>query len=1161
MVKRGLAVLLSAVLLAPSAVLAQSKAGIVTTLEGNVTARRVALTTPVPLKFKDEVFLQDTVTTGDQSLARMLLGGKAVVTVRERSVLTITEVPGKSTIDLESGKFALAVAREKMRPGEEILIRTPNAIAGVRGTVVVTEVNRQTAQLGRGASGVLTNFYVLRGSIVAQPLDPGTRQPQGTPLQIGTLQAYSGAGSAAPRVAPVAPEQIGQITSGLQPSGPKGGGDAGKEQAKSQALQTAVVLLAALNGGADTQVATASAPPPPSSPSSQPNTPPIVALDSEIEQAQALAAENLVLQSFSEFLSALFGLNVTLTNTAAARFATGFTGSSTAALLSLSGAAIVQTGDDVSFVEVLNGANVSLAGPLASITNSALLTSGKLLEVRGTLKSAATSSLIALEGSHVLTGKALLSIDGGVVDLAGGLLSDLNSTITSADEFVRMQNAATLKSTGSDALVRLNGTAVGGSAALRMTNASMHLAGPLVSATSITGAGVGNGHDAPALFLLDASSITSTGSGPLIAFASSNATPEGNFLRLASASRITLAGPLLSAAGGSFGSGLANAVRAFITVLDGSVVTSTTTTPLISFNSATLDTQGPVVNVRRSPSTSLPSTLSLAGPLFSATHTAINTTSLGFASTFGTVGNCCSTFSVEQGGVLSSTTSLPLITLGNASVTTADAQSGASFFLINDTVNGFPSTELVAPSTVSLAGPLLSATGSTITPLFSLLGITRSSLSSTTSSPLIELITSTVKTGGTDISGNATFGRLLSLSSTSSPFGSPASAASVSLAGPFLSATSSQVSGSQLMAIFGGAAFSSTTTNPLIALNGTSLKLTSVTVGELTDHGDVVKVGGQGGTSGAAFATMNLQGPLLTAASGSALDTSGALTFVFAGGQIVESHPSSPFVSINGGTHKIATDGGNALFRLFGRTGATTNENVSTPGLNTSSSSLTLGTDEPLKRSGTGAFLEVSNASVTTNNAGSGGSGVVLDHALLGASAPLLQLKNSASLTLASDAINLTAQAKLTAIGPLVKLDGSTLTINNGHGLLVSNGSFLNVTGDLFSLANASTLNITGGGALFIGGGSVVKIGGGLVNFGGSGGNAINISNGFTPTAGCSTQCGPFGSNSTLQNGASFGNVSISSNAIKNSGLGSFSVTGSAIILDGSTSKVIISGN
>ena len=98
----------------PTMVFGQAgRAGIVTTLEGTATVTRVAVPQPIPLKFKDEVFLQDKVTTGERSIARLLLGGKAVVTVRERSVLTITEVPGKSTIDLESGKIAMAVAREK----------------------------------------------------------------------------------------------------------------------------------------------------------------------------------------------------------------------------------------------------------------------------------------------------------------------------------------------------------------------------------------------------------------------------------------------------------------------------------------------------------------------------------------------------------------------------------------------------------------------------------------------------------------------------------------------------------------------------------------------------------------------------------------------------------------------------------------------------------------------------------------------------------------------------------------------------------------------------------------------------------------------------------------------------------------------------------------
>src|SRR5207248_963016 len=171
------------------------------------------------LKFKDDVLLRDVVTTGDKSLARMLLDGKAVVTVRERSVLTITEIPGQNKVelDLESGKFALAVAREKMRPGEEIQIRTPNAVAGVRGTVLITEVSRPAAPAGQpqaAAPAVLTNFYVLRGTIVAQQVDPATRQPVGAPLNIGTLQSYSGSGAAPPRVAPVPPEAVTGITSG-----------------------------------------------------------------------------------------------------------------------------------------------------------------------------------------------------------------------------------------------------------------------------------------------------------------------------------------------------------------------------------------------------------------------------------------------------------------------------------------------------------------------------------------------------------------------------------------------------------------------------------------------------------------------------------------------------------------------------------------------------------------------------------------------------------------------------------------------------------------------------------------------------------------------------------------------------------------------------------
>src|SRR6516164_5581054 len=161
-----------------------TKAGVVTTLEGNVTAARTSAAQPVALKFKDDVFVNDRVVTGDRSLARLLLGGKAVVTVRERSALTITEVPGRSTVDLDSGKVAVAVAKDKMRPGEQIEVKTPNAVAAVRGTVFIAEVIRSTASADNAQAGTTANFYVLPGQVA---VTTGTQVITGGPNNFATV--------------------------------------------------------------------------------------------------------------------------------------------------------------------------------------------------------------------------------------------------------------------------------------------------------------------------------------------------------------------------------------------------------------------------------------------------------------------------------------------------------------------------------------------------------------------------------------------------------------------------------------------------------------------------------------------------------------------------------------------------------------------------------------------------------------------------------------------------------------------------------------------------------------------------------------------------------------------------------------------------------------
>ncbi|MBI2016134.1 MAG: hypothetical protein HYS77_11450, partial [Candidatus Rokubacteria bacterium] len=104
-------------------------------------------------------------------------------------MLTITEVPGGSTVDIAIGKVALAVVKERMKPGETIDIRTPNAVAGIRGTVVITEVEQATAQAGPVTGGAFTTtFIVPRGVVHVSQIDPQTLRAFGPGVTLGALQ-------------------------------------------------------------------------------------------------------------------------------------------------------------------------------------------------------------------------------------------------------------------------------------------------------------------------------------------------------------------------------------------------------------------------------------------------------------------------------------------------------------------------------------------------------------------------------------------------------------------------------------------------------------------------------------------------------------------------------------------------------------------------------------------------------------------------------------------------------------------------------------------------------------------------------------------------------------------------------------------------------------
>jgi hypothetical protein len=204
----------------------ESPVGIVTTISGQVTVSRgttLRHTMPVLLKFRDEVYLQDQISTKEFSTIKLLLGGKSLVTVRELSVLTITEELGlRSTLHLPIGKVSIAVARQKMNPGETIEIRTPNATATVRGTVFIVEVKpaldyampspaagvadfqplRTPFPSGTDllqTSNVITTFHVLKGRIDIRLL----AGPDAPPVVLQAGMSLEIAGTAIGRPSPI----------------------------------------------------------------------------------------------------------------------------------------------------------------------------------------------------------------------------------------------------------------------------------------------------------------------------------------------------------------------------------------------------------------------------------------------------------------------------------------------------------------------------------------------------------------------------------------------------------------------------------------------------------------------------------------------------------------------------------------------------------------------------------------------------------------------------------------------------------------------------------------------------------------------------------------------------------------------------------------------
>jgi hypothetical protein len=116
---------------------------------------------------RDNLFMNDTVSTKEASRAKMLFIDDSVLTIGENSQVVIKEViyskhkMGRSVFSLVEGKMRSIVGKTQFE------VHTPTAVAAARGTVILTETG--VTEDGRR----YTIIIVLEGEAVITSTEPG----------------------------------------------------------------------------------------------------------------------------------------------------------------------------------------------------------------------------------------------------------------------------------------------------------------------------------------------------------------------------------------------------------------------------------------------------------------------------------------------------------------------------------------------------------------------------------------------------------------------------------------------------------------------------------------------------------------------------------------------------------------------------------------------------------------------------------------------------------------------------------------------------------------------------------------------------------------------------------------------------------------------------
>lgn len=180
-------------------------AGVATAVEGPVTVTPPFAPTRL-LKVDQGLHWRDVIETPKNATARLLLDQKTTVTVRELSRLELRKerLPTgvRYVVELLQGQVRMSVDRALMRPGDQVQVRSRNAVASVRGTEFIVET-----------AGDSTTVYTLSGVVEVA-------NRRGAPVRMERIGAYEAArvsGRKAPVVIPFRPAPT-SITVAAEPA-------------------------------------------------------------------------------------------------------------------------------------------------------------------------------------------------------------------------------------------------------------------------------------------------------------------------------------------------------------------------------------------------------------------------------------------------------------------------------------------------------------------------------------------------------------------------------------------------------------------------------------------------------------------------------------------------------------------------------------------------------------------------------------------------------------------------------------------------------------------------------------------------------------------------------------------------------------------------------